>query len=76
MTEFEQICRKNRSRIRRLSLDLQYQQTIEYDGRVFYYDPDYDCFYPYVDPSTLSYWDRWGWIWVTIALAIVAYFVS
>jgi hypothetical protein len=70
MTEFETVCSTNRDRIKKLPLDQQYQQTLHYANTVYYYDPDYDCFYPYVDPDSLSLWDRWGWIGV-IALLVV-----
>ena len=72
MTEFEQVCSKNRSRIRLLPLNEQYQQTVEYRGTLYYYDPDYDCFYPRIDPDSLSIWDRYGWIVVIIGLALLA----
>jgi hypothetical protein len=72
MTEFETVCSKNRDRIRLLPLDQQYQQRIEYRGTVYYYDPDFDCFYPHQDPADMSLWDRWGWIVVIIALSILA----
>jgi hypothetical protein len=72
MTEFETVCAKNRDRIRLLPLDQQYQQRIEYRGTLYHYDPDYDCFYPHIDPDSLSVWDRWGWIVVIIGLALLA----
>lgn len=72
MTEFEQHCWDNRSRIRTLPINEQYQQTIEYRGTIYYYDPDYDCFYPRVDADQLTLWDRYGWIVVIAALTILA----
>ena len=72
MTEFETVCQKNRSRIQLLPLNEQYQQTIEYCGTVYYYDPDYDCFYPHIDPDKLSLWDRYGWLVVIAVLTILA----
>jgi hypothetical protein len=72
MTEFETVCEQNRARIRRLPLNDQYQQTVEYGGTTYYYDPDYDCFYPHVDPNSLSLWDRYGWLVVILILSILA----
>jgi len=72
MTEFETVCEQNRQRIRRLPLDEQYQQTIEYQGRVYYYDTDFDCFYPHVAFEDLSLWDRYGWLLVITVLTILA----
>lgn len=72
MTEFETACHNNRQRIRLLPLDQQHQQTVEYQGRTYYYDPDLDCFYPRVAFEDLSLWDRWGWIVVIVALVTLA----
>ena len=50
-----------------------YNTTIEHRGKLYRYDPDFDCFYPVQTPTT---WDRWGWIAVILVLAIVAIAVS
>lgn len=52
-----------------------YNTFIEYQGRKYRYDPDMDCFYAYTE-STQSRWDQWGWILVTLVLAIIAWAVS
>jgi hypothetical protein len=72
MTEFDTLCSQTRSRIRKLPLDQQYQQSIEYQGRTYYYDPDYDCFYPNIEAEELSLWDRYGWIAVILALTALS----
>ena len=74
--EFEQLCRQERKRIRTLELNDQYRQTVIYNDRTYTYDPDYDCFYPTYTWEELSYWDRYGRIWVTVALGVLAYCVS
>jgi len=76
MTEFEQHCHQNRQRIRALPLNDQYQQRVEYQGRIYYYDPDYDCFYPHVDYNSLSHWERWGWIYMIWVLGVISWWVS
>ena len=76
MTEFEQVCHQNRSRIKGLPLNDQYQQRVEYQGRVFYYDPDYDCFYPHVDYNSLSHWERWALVYTIVGLAIVCWITA
>ncbi len=74
--EFDSVCYSERKRIKQLSLDEQYQQHIVYNGRTYFYDPDYDCFYASRPWSELSYWDRYGWLYVTAVLAVICYFVS
>ena len=74
--EYARICSYERRRIRLLPLNDQYTQQFEYDGRIFYYDPDYDCFYPITPWEELSYWDRWGWLWATAILTGLAFLVS
>ncbi len=69
--EFEQLCRQERKRIRTLQLNDQYTQTIQYNGRQYYYDPDWDCFYPVYAWEELSYWDRYGWLWTILVLTCV-----
>ena len=76
MTEFEQHCRENRARIRQLPLNDQYSQTVEYQGRIYHYDPDYDCFYPYVDPASLTHWHRWAWVYTIVALTILVWLTA
>ena len=50
-----------------------YDQTIEFRGRLYKYDPDRDCFYP--EHTELSTLDRWLWLAVILVLAtICAYF--
>jgi hypothetical protein len=68
MTDFETVCQANRARIHSLPVTEQYKQTIEYQGRTYHYDRDYDCFYPDIEAEQLSLWDRYGWIVVIVAL--------
>ena len=47
-----------------------YNETIERRGKLYRYDPDYDCYYPvYADRSR---WDQYGWILVIVLLAAIA----
>lgn len=77
MSKFERTCERARSRIRKLPLNDQYTQTIVWEGRTFFYDPDYDCFYPITPWEEMSWWDRYGWLLVaaglTIAVLIIEY---
>jgi len=72
MTDFDTVCAENRARIQELPIRDQYQQTIEYCGTVYSYDPDYDCFYPNIEDEELSLWDRWGWIVIILALTALS----
>ena len=53
----------------------QYNTVIEHRGRLYRYDPDFDCFYP-VSESSHPRWDRWGWLAVILVLGTVAWAVS
>ena len=74
--QFNNLCSRRRQRIKRLPLNDQYSQSVTYQGRIYRYDPDYDCFYPLTRWEDQSHWDRWSWIYAIIVLAILAYFVS
>ncbi len=49
---------------------------IEFRGRRYRYDADFDCFRLDIDPSTLTHSQRWGWIYVVAALALLALIVT
>jgi len=51
-----------------------YNQTIEFQGRKYRYDPDHDIFYRVVEP--MSSWDQWGWILVMLILCLLAWYVT
>ena len=72
MTDFDTVCNLNRARIQQLPIRDQYQQTIEYCGTTYSYDPDYDCFYPNIPVEELSLWDRYGWLVVIVALTLLS----
>ncbi len=74
--EFDQVCRTERQRIRTLELNDQYSQTIEYNGRLYRYDPDYDCFYPSYTWEEQSHWDRYSWLYVSAVLTVIAFIIS
>lgn len=52
----------------------QYNTIIEHRGRLYRYDPDFDCFYP-VEPE-ITGWKQWSWIVLILVLALIAYIVS
>ena len=47
-------------------------KIIEVDGRQYQYDPDFDCFRRVQEPTESKY----GWIVVTLCVAIVAFLVE
>ena len=49
-----------------------YNTYIEHRGRVYRYDPDYDCFYPVDRWHNMSTWERWSPLIVIVMLAIAA----
>ena len=51
-----------------------YNISIEFRGRKYWYDPERDIFYPRSDE--LSNWDRWGWLLVIVCLAGLAWALS
>lgn len=57
----------------------QYNHTIVKDGKQYRYDPDYDCFYRIYtgeDYANLPHWEKYGWLWVTLACTIIAAIVT
>ena len=76
LREYDDLCYNERKRICHLPLNEQYTQQFVYCGKTYFYDPDYDCFYAVTPWEELSYWDRYGWLYVTAILAIICYFVS
>lgn len=74
--EFDDLCYHSRKRIRSLPLNDQYTQTIDYNGRLYHYDPDFDCFYPHVDWDSMSHWDKYGWMYVTVVLCLIAVYIE
>ena len=51
-----------------------YNETIERNGKIYHYDPDYDIYY--VRYASHSFWDKYTWIAVTIVLAMVCYLLE
>ena len=60
-------------------MDDQYKDCISKDGKLYRYDYDYDCWYrvfTHDEYNALPHWDKFGWIWVTVALTVVAAIVT
>ena len=74
--EYDELCYLERKRISCLPYNEQYTQQFVYCGRTYFYDPDYDCFYPVTPWEELGYWDRYGWLWATAVLAMLCFYVS
>ena len=51
-----------------------YNHTIEFRGRIYRYDPDFDHFYPVREELTT--WDRWSWIVATVVLALIIWAIE
>jgi hypothetical protein len=49
-----------------------YNQTELIRGRLYRYDPDFDCWYP-VPAESESPVSGWLWVFVAIALALLCY---
>ena len=57
----------------------EYKDCIQKDGKHYRYDPDYDCFYRIFtrdEYADLPHWEKYGWIWVTLACTIIAAIVT
>jgi hypothetical protein len=50
-----------------------YNETITRQGKIYHYDPDRDIYYAYTEESTLS---QYAWIWVTVLMAAVCYYLE
>ena len=53
-----------------------YEKTILVDGITYYYNPDYDCYYRRYTRADLGHWDTYGWIYVTVVLCVISYYVE
>jgi hypothetical protein len=48
-----------------------YNETITRNGKIYHYDPDYDCYYYRgSDESVVS---KWAWLVLCVALAIACF---
>ncbi len=51
-----------------------YDTVIEHRGRLYRYDPDFDCFYP-IQAEPTTHMSKYGWIYVcAVTLIIALYF--
>jgi hypothetical protein len=49
--------------------------TIERDGRLYRYDPDYDCWYRVFRPeeyAELPHMEKYGWLYVCLLCLVIA----
>jgi hypothetical protein len=51
-----------------------HNETITRDSITYRYDPESDVYR--AEPQSLSHWDSSGWIYVTLVLAVVCYWVE
>lgn len=57
----------------------QLNEYIDKDGKLYRYDPDYDCYYRVFtcdEYADLPHWDKHSWIYVIVALTAIAYYVE
>ena len=50
-----------------------FDNTIQHQGKTYYYDTELDCFRPAAQQSR---WDSYGWLAVILALATVALYLE
>ena len=52
-------------------------ETITRNGKTYYYDPNYDCYYQRYTREELGHWDTYSWIYtialLTVICAIITY---
>ena len=49
--------------------------TVEKNGHLYRYDPDYDCWYRVYrkeDYDNMPYWEKYGWLWVCLLCVVIA----
>ena len=51
-----------------------YNETIIRNGKTYHYDPDMDCYYCRYEPN--GHWDKYNWIYVTVVLCAICYYVQ
>jgi hypothetical protein len=51
-----------------------YNETVERNGRTYYYDPDQDIYYARYAP--MSTWDKWSPVVVILVLCAICYYVE
>ena len=51
-----------------------YNETIERNGKIYYYDPDQDIYYRKYGP--MSTWDKYSWIVVIALMSAVCIYVE
>jgi hypothetical protein len=52
----------------------QYEKKIEVDGKIYWYDPDRDIYYP--RPGPMSTFDKYGWIVISAILLATVLFLE
>ena len=51
-----------------------YNETIERNGKIYYYDPDQDIYYRRYEP--MSTFDKYAWIVLILILSLVALYLE
>ena len=53
-----------------------YNTTIEHRGRLYRYDPDFDCFYPLERYKRMTVWETWSPVIAIALLSAVAVYIE
>ena len=43
----------------------------EIQGKLYRYDPEYDCWYRIYNREEISHWDKWSYVYVCAMLCIL-----
>jgi hypothetical protein len=57
----------------------QLNEYIDKDGKLYRYDPDYDCYYRVFardEYADLPHWSKYNWLYVIAVLAAICYYVE
>ena len=62
-----------------LLMDDKYKDCIDKNGKLYRYDPDYDCWYRVFtrdEYADLPHWDKHGWLYCVAALTAICFYVE
>ena len=67
-TEFKELCHLEHKRIAQLPYTEQFEQSFTYCGKQYYFDPDFNCFFPITPWEERSHWDKYSIFYMTAIL--------